>query len=707
MNKIIFYIILIPVLFINNIKSQENICNGTLEPTLLLKKIGNISVPYQNGFPLPSFEKQSNSTRTIINLGGLWKEFRFAADHNMTLMKRDNQTISKLANSPFTDIADINFDDNSGGWINKTIPSVEEKMNGNNPPEYYEQGGVWYRRHFTVGDITPKEKVYKLIFYSVNYVADVWLNGHYLGYHEGGYTPFAFDVTDKIDIAGDNVIAVRVDNPPQQSRSDIIPCNAISLWCHYTGIIHDVYLETSNPVSTIRADVKPIDTLGNANIKYVIRNNINQQKSVNVELKIYKAKINQNNIQSELASDLIEDAVNFEVAKKINITIQGSSVFAGSQSVKIPNPHLWFPDSPDLYILKISLIDNNEFIDEYYCQFGLRKLEVKGFRVYLNNKPVFLTGINRAEDHPVYGRSLPISVIYSDLVKIHELNCNWMRTDHYPNHLYTYLISDRLGIAVAEEIPLAWFEKYAWDCQEKRNIHKQMYREMVFKDFNRSSIFMWSLSNEGAYLSKRKNFIDWAINDKEENYEDGRLITQASGSGCPDNSQDTEMGTGLNDQSQNICDIAGYTNYQGEYNNKCEELYKGQYYSRTNSFLEDFHKNFNKPYVTFEFGSYAGKNRENLLVQKSNFLDKFRAFSGHAPFNKNMDFNCEGFVCAVTYWTAFDFWVSGKDQYQGYFGIFDMNRENPKPVYDALKEAYEPYFTAGGIYRKSVPECSK
>jgi beta-galactosidase len=675
-----------------NLNSQINICNASLEPTFSIKKINSVSVPFQNKIPLPSFEKQLNKTRDIISLKGVWKEYRFDANHDMSLKKRSYEVIEYLANNPIPNIAYPVFNDSEGDWIEKQVPSVVENMNGTDPPETYSQGGVWFRKHFILTDSSTKKK-YKLIFYSVNYVADVWINGHYLGYHEGGYTPFVFDISNELNLGKDNLIAIRVDNPPQESRCDIIPYNSKSHYCHYTGIIHDVFIEASNQISTIRADITPIDTLGNISIKYIENNT---------------GDFDQNNINSEYTSDLIENENQFIVNKIIEIRAKNKSIYATNLSITISNPELWFPNKPNLYILKIILKDtkNNEIVDEYCSQFGIRKLEVNGSKVYLNNRPIFLTGINRAEDHPIYGRSLPLDIIYSDLLKIHDMNCNWIRTDHYPNHIYTYLITDRLGIAVTEEIPLMWFEKDSWTCQEKRNIHKQMFREMVFRDFNKPSIFMWSLCCEGVFLSKRKDFINWANEDKNKNYSDFRLLTQASGSSCPENQLNPESGTGLNDESQNLCDVAGYTTYHGEYYNKCEEPFKYQYYSRTNSFLKDFHNKFNKPLVTFEFGIYVGKNSEFQDTQKTEFIEKFKAFSQHSVFNTDNTFNCDGFVMAVTFWTSFDFWVGNDDKWQGYFGIYNKNRENPRPILEALKKAYEPYFRTGGIFYGDVPNCN-
>lgn len=79
-------------------------------------------------------------------------------------------------------------------------------------------------------------------------------------------------------------------------------------------------------------------------------------------------------------------------------------------------------------------------------------------KVYLNNNPAFFPGVARHEDHPIFGKSIPVDSIYSDLLKVKSLKATMLRTAHYPNHPYTYHITDRLGIVVVEEIPLWWFD---------------------------------------------------------------------------------------------------------------------------------------------------------------------------------------------------------------------------------------------------------
>ncbi|MEW5842720.1 MAG: hypothetical protein AB1775_05615, partial [Bacteroidota bacterium] len=146
---------------------------ATLAPTFSLPNpiSGGLNIPYQNGIPVPTFEKQS--TRLTIDLAGVWKKQRFAANHNLSLSKRDSAGIAAVE----TEAAGrqlSNFDDS--GWQTKNLPGVENALteatapNGLYPEIYND--GIWYRRTFDV-DASNNGKFVKLMFYAVNYVCDV------------------------------------------------------------------------------------------------------------------------------------------------------------------------------------------------------------------------------------------------------------------------------------------------------------------------------------------------------------------------------------------------------------------------------------------------------------------------------------------------------------------------------------------------------
>ncbi|MGE5811855.1 MAG: glycoside hydrolase family 2 TIM barrel-domain containing protein [Ignavibacteria bacterium] len=649
-----------------------------LEATLKMQRVDEIYIPFQNGIPMPSFEKQN---RQIIDLKGDWKKQRFNADDNITLSKRDDAGYQNL----LTEAQDrylSSYDDS--GWETKMIPSVENQMNPYpTVPEYYENG-VWYRRTFNVSD-SLNGKFVKLMFYAVNYAADVWLNDVYLGYHEGGYTPFAFDVSSALNYGGSNTLVVRVDNPAWGSRNDIVPYTRVD-WFNYTGIIHDVYLEVSNPVSVMRTDIVPQSIDGTIQTTITLFNSSSSNKNVDVSFEIFEADVNESNIKSDKAADLIGSAAVFSGASETSLNVGQDSARVWRTAVQVENPKLWYPKNPNLYIMKVLLKENAQIIDEYCTQFGIRTITTDVDKVLLNNQPVFFTGVARHEDHPVYGRSIPIDTIYEDMVKVKGVNANMLRTAHYPNHLYTYLLADRLGITIIEEIPVWWFdESFPWVIQNSiRHIHEQMFREMVFKDYNRPSIILWSTCNECLDVENRKTYIQTVKQDIKFKFPDGRLITQSAAADRP----------GPEDPSQAACDVAGWTMYFGIFHG-------GTYYEGTRRFLGYASIEYPlKPILDTEFGYWSGEqlslNGQNAQVTV--FDSTFQAFTFRASVIKpDGSYNYGGYLMGVTWWCIFDWYSHGHPSGFQSMGIYNMDRTKGKLVKDALKAAYEPYYNLGGI----------
>ena len=662
----------------SNLSTNLHAQVASLEATMSLKQVDGIRIPFQNGFAVPSFEKQD---RQIINLKGEWKKQRFAADDNITLKKRDAAGYQSL----ITEAAgreSSSYDDS--GWPVKDLPAVENTMNQYPAvPEYYEDG-VWYRKNFTV-DSAADGKFLKLMFYAVNYVADVWLNDVYLGYHEGGYTPFAFDVSTAINYGGNNVLVVRVDNPAWGSRNDIVPYTRCD-WFNYTGIIHDVYLEVSEPISVIRTNIVPQNVNGDIQTTVVLYNTSGSDQSVDVTVGVFNADINSGNINSEFTSTLIGSSASLSGVNQNSFTIKNDSAKVWRTNLTVNNPNLWSPKNPNLYVLKVTIKQGSNIIDEYYTQFGIRTVHTDVDKVYLNNNPVFFTGVARHEDHPVFGRSMPIDSIYSDMLKVKDVNATMLRTAHYPNHLYTYQLADRLGITIVEEIPVWWFDTaLAWIIQNNaRKIHEQMFREMVFKDYNRPSVLLWSTANECLDVDNRKNFITRVNQDLNFNYPDGRLITQSAAADRP----------GPDDPSQAACDVAGWTMYFGIFHG-------GTYYEGTRYFLGFANLAYpEKPILDTEFGYWSGElnSLAGQQAQVTVFNETFDAFTFRASvIRPDGTYRDGGYLMGVTWWCIFD-WYSHQhaNGFQS-MGLYRMNRDTLKLVGTTLKNAYEPYYNIGGM----------
>jgi len=339
--------------------------------------------------------------------------------------------------------------------------------------------------------------------------------------------------------------------------------------------------------------------------------------------------------------------------------------------------------TPNLYIAKIVLETDGKIVDEFCTQFGVRKIETIGDKILLNGNPVFLTGVARHEDHPLYGRSIPIDTIFTDLKRVKAVNALYLRTAHYPNHPYTYLIADRLGIAVWEEIPVFWFDEVeSWNIQNNvRHIHQQMFREMVLKDYNRPSIFFWSTQNESLVEQERKTYIQMIKDDHQLNLNDGRLLTQSAAADRP----------GFLDVSQQPCDVASWTMYFGIFYGS------NNYYSGTGGFLAQAKINIpGKPIMDSEFGYWSSENGSSISKQVTVFNETVRACKLFSTISEYGKFNPTGMLNGITWWCIFDWYTAG--QMSGYqsMGLISMDRKTLKPVGETLKNAYKPFYDFGG-----------
>jgi beta-glucuronidase len=661
--------IILPVLLSSNLLAQT----AALETTMTLQQVDGITIPFQNGIPLPSYEKQN---RKIIDLAGTWKKERRTADNNITLSKRDSAGYANLiAESGGRYLA--GYDDSS--WETKNLPAVENQMHPYPTiPEFF-YDGVWYRRSFEV-DAADSGKFVKLVLLAVNYVADVWVNGEYLGYHEGGYTPFAFDVSPALKYGQTNVIAVRVDLIPWGERNDIIPYNTVD-WFNYAGVIHDVYLEFAEPVSIIRNDIIPLNLDGDIQSTIVLHNIKPTAANVDVTIQVYEASIDTGNIDTEFSYQLAGTEIFVSGTNQNSLTVQPDLTSVWRTSIKIDNPKLWTPKQPNLYIMKVTLKEGSSIIDEFSSQFGIRTVSTSGNKFLLNNRVVFLTGAARHEDHPVYGRAIPQEAIFNDLKIVKSLNVNFLRTAHYPNHPYTYLILDRLGITAMEEIPVYWFdENEPWQIQNNvRKLHIQMFREMVFKDYNRPSVILWSTSNECHEETNRIIYNQMVMDDIRQNYDDHRLVSQSSAADNP----------GAADITQGPLDVAGWTMYFGIFHGST-------YFTGTYNFINQAKNNFpNKPIIDTEFGYWSSENNTTEQKQIDVFNNTFLAFKQHAALNSSGTINANGPLMACTWWTVFD-WYRMSTSLQT-MGLYKMDRVTAKPVAAVLKSAYSPYYNFDGV----------
>ncbi len=346
----------------------------------------------------------------------------------------------------------------------------------------YLPGGIgWYRKHFDYDAAKETGKKKYIYFEGVYNRSDVYLNGHLLGNRPNGYASFMYDLTPYLK-DGDNVIAVRADH----SRY------ADSRYYTGSGIYRDVWMVDAPDTHIAQWGVGFETTKvkgGKADVKVTV--------DVDNPVKGLKVK-----------ASLI-DADGKQVASTVRQALDDNVL-----NLSVPRARLWSIDSPELYTLRTELLLNGKRIDGSDTKVGIRTLEFtpdKGFA--LNGKNMKVKGVCIHHDAGALGAVVPEDVWERRLANLKKIGVNALRMSHNPQAPAVYDIADRLGLLIMDEASDEWeFPKRKWikgwnkgtpgfdgayDFFEKW-IDRDV-ADMVRRDRNHPSVFLWSIGNEVDY----------------------------------------------------------------------------------------------------------------------------------------------------------------------------------------------------------------
>ena len=355
------------------------------------------------------------------------------------------------------------------------------------PEMRYYQGLVWYERKF---DAHPKPGMRQFLrFGAVNYKATVWLNGKKVGAHEGGFTPFAIEVTGAL-YPGENRIVVAADS--QASATTIPP--SVTDWENYGGITRSVRLIEVPQTYVDDAWVR-----------------LTRDGRIAVDAKLDGA-----------------NAANQPVTLNIpelHLKLSGRTGADGSWSGSISAPRAmqrWSPDTPKLYDVNVASGG-----DTLADKIGFRTIETRGKQILLNGKPIYLRGISVHEEeigaNP--GRMITPEAAHQLLSLVKDgLHGNYVRLAHYPHSEVMTREADRIGLLVWSEIPIYW--RVAFDNPQVLEKARHMLAEEIDRDRNRASIIIWSIANETPVSEARNHFL-FTLADDVHRLDPTRLLSAA------------------------------------------------------------------------------------------------------------------------------------------------------------------------------------
>ena len=446
---------------------------------------------------------------------------------------------------------------------------------GYDPTLRYYNGLMWYQRQF---DAPPRigKRVF-LRFAAVDYTTDVYLNGKLVGHHEGGFTPFSFEVTGLLRDKA-NTLVVAADST---RTAETIP-PTVTDWETYGGITRDVRLVLT-PETFIDDDFIRLTKDGRILADIALEGPDRAGHSVDVAIPALK------------------------------LHLKGITDASGRLSLAAAAPKSlkrWSPDTPTLYDVTVST--PNETLSD---RIGFRTIEVRGEDILLNGKPIFLRGISLHEEEfganpsriitPPASRALLSEIKYG-------LHGNYVRLSHYPHSEVTTRMADELGLLVWSEIPVYWAVHF--DSPTTLDVAKRMMAENILRDRNRASIIIWSVANETPVSAPRNTFLT-ALATEARALDGTRLISAA----LLTNRQtvDGHIDITVDDPLIPALDVMAINTYNGWYgNDKLADL-PGTVW----------HSAWNKPLVLSEFGAEAlyGVHQADMRFGEEYQADYYKA----------------------------------------------------------------------------------
>jgi len=341
-------------------------------------------------------------------------------------------------------------------------------------------GVAWYRKHLNVPAGDRGRQLYLDIDGAMAY-ATVWLNGKFVGGWPYGYASFELDLTPYVEFGADNVIAIRLDNPPDSSR-----------WYPGGGIYRNVWLVKTAPVHVSHWGTYVTTTdvsQSTATIKLNVSVDNNSASSAHVTLSTQIFEL----VSGQKTGKPISSSV------PITTTIAAGANDSSTMTMRVTNPKLWNLQAPNLYAAITTVEQNGERLDSYETVFGIRTIKFdveKGF--FLNGEHVRLNGVCDHHDLGPLGAALNTRALERQIELLKEMGVNAIRTSHNPPAPELLELCDRMGILVMDEA----FD--AWRRAKKKNDyhllfddwHEKDLRAQVRRDRNHPSIILWSIGNE-------------------------------------------------------------------------------------------------------------------------------------------------------------------------------------------------------------------
>ena len=534
-----------------------------------------LSLPAAEAAPSPANLIANVPARTTISLSGVWRVIVDPYETGLSDRFYENRQPKDKQ-----DLVEYNFD--ASGTL-----KVPGDWNSQRDSLLFYEGPLWYKKSFSYRKrLHTRTFIY---FGAANYRARVYLNGKSLGEHEGGFTPFDFEITDTVR-EEDNFVVVEVNNA---RRADGVPALNTDWW-NYGGLTRDVTL-VEVPETFIQDYSVQFAKGSTGEIAgWVKLSGASEPQKVTLE-------IPEANITQDVTTDR-NGYAEFRFAAKLE---------------------LWSPETPKLYRVLISAAG-----DRVEDEIGFRSIETSGTKILLNGKPIFLRGISMHEEAPFRGGrafSPEDDAILLGWAK--ELGCNFVRLAHYPYNESMIRMADRMGILLWEEVPVYW--DIDWTNPATLEVAEEQMRDLIDRDHNRAAAILWSVGNETPMGTDRLEFLK-KLAAYARSLDSTRLLTSAMNhhKNIGDN---THL---LDDPLGEFLDVLGQNEYIGWYEAPIEATDTMQ-----------LKPAYDKPVIFSEFGAgapfgdhgdpgarWTEEYQASVFRHQINMLKKVPALAGMSPW---------------------------------------------------------------------------
>jgi len=440
---------------------------------------------------------EKEASNRFLSLNGAWK-FHFVKDP-----KQRPTTFQNTA-----------FDDSN--WDTIPVPSNWE-VEGYDYPIYLDERYPFTTKWpDTPTDYNPVGTYRKDIKLDENFLSEdiilhfagaksamyIYVNGNYVGYSQGSKTPAEFNVT-KFLKAGKNLIALQLFRWSDASYLESQDMLRMS------GIERDVYLYTQP--TTFIADYYANTNLNDAYLNGIFNGTVTISNTTD------------KNITRTVSVEILDgENIIFKTSKNIEIAPNSSAEFTSNKTIE--HVKKWSAELPELYQLKISLVDdknsnNNQFVSR---NIGFKRVEIVNSQVLINGRAIYFKGVDRHETDPFTGHVVSRESMELDIKLMKQNNINAVRSSHYPNDPYWLDLCDKYGLYVIDEAnieshPLA-IDKETQIGNEMSWLPAHMMRtqRMYYRDRNHPSIYSWSLGNEAGVGEVFRTTYKW-LKEKDDN----------------------------------------------------------------------------------------------------------------------------------------------------------------------------------------------